>query len=369
MPLSNNRKKRVNNGKTQYLNSLKAEIIINDSDKATLSKTYEELKTTNEGGLLRLPRSTLIVGGGVYNGSFHPHEEAQKSFPTMSKQPFNVNHSDDIVHETGWWVNPEYNKDTYKISAIPILNLNTPFGEAALQHIRNRMLAGKPAELSVGFWATEKREVVELDNEKTEMYVVRDWEFDHCSLVTRGACSPADGAGIGLKQNKMEERSMSEEDPKAGDVKPEGTQTPTEPPAEPPKEAPKEDKKGDTAVMDAVVMKNPDGSTTNYKREEPVSDPETFRKEQYAELEEQAKIQSAAIDQLSKKVTEMTKPTRNTLTREDWHNKLNKLEPEDHEDVIAESGLGYLTKVGMNLEAPPRINYKEKHPYKRRRRK
>ncbi|MCK5018159.1 MAG: hypothetical protein KAS32_13975 [Candidatus Peribacteraceae bacterium] len=194
-------KTRIKNGVKQHLLNFGSGSIqiLNDDDKERLSLSFEVLKDNSDKGLLRLPRSTMIVGDGIYNGYWHPDEELKKTFKMFDSQPFNTNHGDDLNSEVGWLERPQ--RDGLKYSAVPILNLNTPEGENALAHIQNRMYAGKPAELSVGFWCTVTREQVKHGDIDQVMPVCRDIEPDHCAVVTRGACSPSDGAGVGLKQN------------------------------------------------------------------------------------------------------------------------------------------------------------------------
>lgn len=189
-------------------------IQFDDTEKQEYNLSLQELKEQSDKGLLRLPRSTMIVGDGVYNNVWHPTSELERASKTFDRQPFNINHSEDVQDEIGFWTNVEYKDD--KLSGVPVLNLNTEQGQSALSHIQNRMIAGKPAELSVGFWATiQNKHVDSLD--KT-MQVASDIEGDHCSLVTRGACSPSNGAGIGLKQtnknndiSKIEDINMTKE--------------------------------------------------------------------------------------------------------------------------------------------------------------
>ncbi len=83
------------------------------------------------------------------------------------------------------------------MTGIPVLNMDTPEANTTLQYIRNRVLAGTTAELSAGIYVTPVEEPLSKDKEETHI-VCRDLSFDHGSNVSRGACSPQDGAGIGL---------------------------------------------------------------------------------------------------------------------------------------------------------------------------
>ena len=208
-----NAKTRIKNGVTQHLLEFSSgSIVITDENmKQELSLSYLTLKD-KDNGILRLPQSTMIVGNGIYNGFYHPDNELKSVYTMFKSQPFNANHGDEINSEVGWLETPQRNGTKYSIT--PILNLNTPEGKNALAHIQNRMYAGKPAELSVGFWCTVTNEHVKHGDIDKTLPVCRDIEPDHCALVTRGACSPADGAGIGLiKDNKnlIEGKNMEEE--------------------------------------------------------------------------------------------------------------------------------------------------------------
>jgi len=193
------------NGRTMFLNHLSASIEFTDEEKRTILmpdlQTY--FKNSNaspsEPGVVRLPRSTLLIGDKLYNNVWHPADELERSYMTMKNQPFIIDHRDGIEDEVGFMESPEYDPVTKKLTAIPVLNLNTAKGNAALGHIRNRLMAGKAPETSVGFWATEATEQIgQLQN--AEKVTARNWEFDHNSLVTRGAGSPEMGIGIGLKR-------------------------------------------------------------------------------------------------------------------------------------------------------------------------
>jgi len=193
------RKNRIKNGVTQYLHMRAAEIPLHNADERIIKMNHSDLKADSK-GLLRLPRSTMIVGNGFYNGAWHPTEELAKSYKSFDRQPSNNNHSMNIEDEVGFWDDVTYKND--KLSGIPIVNLNTANSKATLGYIKNRMLAGKPAELSVGFWCSENYEDFEYDGkEYVNQLVVRDVDGDHCAFVTRGACGPDDGAGVGLMEN------------------------------------------------------------------------------------------------------------------------------------------------------------------------
>lgn len=164
-----------------------------------LDELMNELKQNNR-KLLELPRSTLIVGNGTYNGEYFPAEEIEKSYHTLEKQPYINDHSDKIRDEVGWWTDVQYDKETFKMSGVPVLNMDVPEATTAFHYIRNRALAGTVAELSAGVFVTPVEEPLSKDSKETHI-VCRDLSFDHGSNVSRGACSPTDGAGIGLTDN------------------------------------------------------------------------------------------------------------------------------------------------------------------------
>ena len=181
---------------------------INFKNQETQNKWLNKIKQleieylNNNRRLLELPRSTLMVGDGTYNGEYFPAEEIQKSYKTLDKQPYINDHSDLIKDEVGWWTNPEYNPENKHMTSIPVLNMDITEAKTAFQYIKNRALAGTTAELSAGVYVTPVEEPLNKDKPEGETHIVcRDLNFDHGSNVSRGACSPMDGAGIGLTQN------------------------------------------------------------------------------------------------------------------------------------------------------------------------
>jgi len=206
-------KTRIKNGVEQKLQIRSASIIFNDGDRKDVLNTSMVTNITDQqNGLLRLPRSTLLIGDNLYNDVWHPNEELEKSYTTLENQPFVIDHKDDIEDEVGFMQNVQYDAETKKLSAIPVLNMHTAKGMSALNHIRNRVMAGKAPETSVGFWATERKEKIkQLQDE--EHITARDWEFDHNSLVSRGAGTPAMGIGIGLSQAQYPKTESKREIP------------------------------------------------------------------------------------------------------------------------------------------------------------
>ena len=168
--------------------------------------------TTNQG--INVIRSTVIVGDGEYNGEFYPAEELEKAYKTMDNQPFNLNHSSLVEDEIGYVKKPMYDPETHKMSVQPVINGRLGKAKIAKDYIENRRMANKYAEVSVGVYVTPVIEELEDENGETiKRITCRDLEFDHLALVSRGACSPADGAGIGLskKQPITIDEHMNEE--------------------------------------------------------------------------------------------------------------------------------------------------------------
>lgn len=354
-----NTKTRIKNGVTQHLLSFSSGSIqiLNDNEKQRLSLSYENLKDKSDNGLLRLPQSTMIVGDGIYNGFWHPNNELKKVFTQFDKQPFNLDHDWQVNGEIGWLENPQQNGNKY--SATPILNLNTPEGKNALSHIQNRMYAGKPAELSVGFWCTVTNEHVKHGDIDSNMPVCRDIEPDHCAIVTRGACSPADGAGIGLiKDNKnlIEGKNMEEENHEE-----ENTQEENE----------------NSEEQNADETQQEQDNSLTFKTKEDFSDAvhqsvsSFFNKEKETNAREEAKNKlEDRLKELEKQNKELddkfkiikdstTKPERKTLSRAEYM----QMEQPKQADALKKAGVRVMNHVKQAMHAnqkPYGMYYKEK---------
>lgn len=143
--------------------------------------------------LVYLPKSTLLAPG-VFNGITFTAEEIEKA-KVPSVFPLNLNHSRNIEDEVGFFVDVE--KIGGKLRAVPVINLETAKGKAALGYVKNRLKAGLIPNLSVEVW-------VEYDPNDEEK-VARNLEIIKASLVDIGACSPKDGCGVGLQKSNAEE--------------------------------------------------------------------------------------------------------------------------------------------------------------------
>jgi hypothetical protein len=136
--------------------------------------------------------AVAIVGDGVYNGILFTADEIKKAYKTMDNQPLNLDHSERVEDEIGFAHLPRWENNRMMVT--PFINKRAPKAAVAMAYINGRFAAGKAPEVSVGVWLN-----LEYDDENDEAPpVARDLQFDHLALVTRGACSPEDGCGIGM---------------------------------------------------------------------------------------------------------------------------------------------------------------------------
>lgn len=151
-------------------------------------KRLASLKADEE---IPLEETVAIVGDGVYNGVFFPKEEIEKACKSMEGQPFVLDHSDRVEDEIGFVRDVAFKGG--KMVLTPRIVPETAKSRVAMGFIKSRVAAGKVPEVSVRVWLS--LEQPENDDEPPRAY---NLEFDHLSLVTRGACSPQDGCGIGM---------------------------------------------------------------------------------------------------------------------------------------------------------------------------
>ena len=172
-------------------------------EKAVLSlkMDLEKAEFREEGGLVYLPRSTMLTEG-TYNGITFLREELEKAeFPEVL--PLNINHSRDIEDEVGFWV--DVSVEDGKIRGVPVINLETAKGPAALGYVKNRKAAGLTAEVSVEVW---------FDGEKADgRFIARNLFIQKASLVDIGACGPGAGCGVGLSKCEGPTAGLGEEEP------------------------------------------------------------------------------------------------------------------------------------------------------------
>jgi len=142
-------------------------------------------------------RTTMLVGDGTYNGIFFPADEVEKSLFSWDSVPIVYDHSDSVKDAVGDVTETHYDKGTKRLTMKPVID-GYPESENALKYIRARQNAGAVPEVSVGVYATRKEET--LENGETRV-VAKDLRADHLALVSRGACSPEGGCGVGLKND------------------------------------------------------------------------------------------------------------------------------------------------------------------------
>jgi len=144
-------------------------------------------------------RATILVGDGTYNGIYFPREELQRAFMSWDRQPINLDHSDRVEDIVGYIKDVAYDLKNSKITVQPVIADYLPKSVVAKGYIASRLEAGAIPEVSVGVWVDREYEEDENGNERL---TARNLQGDHLALVTRGACSPKDGCGIGLNQNE-----------------------------------------------------------------------------------------------------------------------------------------------------------------------
>lgn len=147
----------------------------------------------------------MVVGDGVYNGVLVPTDELGKAADTFDHQPLNIDHSWRVEDEVGFIDKPVLQGKVLR--AMMHLNPKTAKYAVAKAYIDNRVAAGTVPEVSIGFYC-------DVDEAEDGAFVARDMKGDHLALVTRGACSPEDGAGVGLSR-KQEVENMDKKDESA----------------------------------------------------------------------------------------------------------------------------------------------------------
>lgn len=137
-------------------------------------------------------RATVMVGDQFYHDIWFPVDELARGYLSLSNKPVKLNHTDDIEYEIGYGRDPQFSDG--KITIQPVIVPETKHASTALGWMKCRYDAGQVPEVSVEVWVDRKQEIVG-DREVT---VARDLEFDGFALVSRGACSPESGCGIGM---------------------------------------------------------------------------------------------------------------------------------------------------------------------------
>lgn len=157
-------------------------------EKLTLKMGINEGEIQQQGNIVKLPLSTLLVEG-QHNGILFLRTEIEKA-KVPDVFPLTLNHSRNVEDEVGWWEKPLIVEG--QIKAIPVINLETAKGSAALGYVKNRLMAGLVPEVSVEVWA-------DIDTDENGNRIAKNLEIDKASLVDRGACNPEKGCGVGLK--------------------------------------------------------------------------------------------------------------------------------------------------------------------------
>jgi len=151
-------------------------------------------------------RATMIVGDGTYNGIYFPAEELEKAYKTWENQPVNLDHSERTEDEVGFIKEVVYDTINKRITARPFINDLAPKAAIAAGFINGRLAAGTIPEVSIGVWVDREEET---DDNGDVRFTARNLQGDHLALVTRGACSPDDGCGIGMSKKEPMHTSVT----------------------------------------------------------------------------------------------------------------------------------------------------------------
>jgi hypothetical protein len=161
-------------------------------------KTHVDVLNEQGDTEFKVDRTTMLVGDGTYNGVYFPAEEVEKSLFSWNGVPIVYDHSDSVKDAVGDVTEVTYEPASKKLTMKPLIE-GYPESENALMYIKARQKAGVVPEVSVGIWADKKME--EIDG--VETLVARNLYADHLALVSRGACSPEAGCGVGLKNDSV----------------------------------------------------------------------------------------------------------------------------------------------------------------------
>jgi len=146
----------------------------------------------------RIDRSTILIGGGTYNGIYFPTDEITKVEQMWDKKPIVMNHEAMDVGKIVGYIKEPYMLEN-RMTVDPFLDPVTADYKKALGYVKTRFNAGDVPNVSVGVWTDR---VLEEDEEGNERLTARNLEPDHLGLVVRGACNPEDGCGIGMSESE-----------------------------------------------------------------------------------------------------------------------------------------------------------------------
>lgn len=164
-----------------------------------------------------------LLAPGTHNGWTFLAEEITRAAATMEGQPVNLNHSRAVEDEVGFVKGVKVVEG--RLRGFLALTPQTQKFAIAKAFIENRQRAGKAPEVSVGVSFME--EVLENGT-----VLARDLSFDHLALVTRGACSPEKGCGVGLSKENVNMEPETPPAPAAGEAPPAPAPAEASPPAE-----------------------------------------------------------------------------------------------------------------------------------------
>lgn len=146
----------------------------------------------------------MLVGDESYflgEDIYIPADEIATAAHSMEGQPVNLDHSHALADEVGYMRNVKMDGKTLRGEMV--LNPETAKYAIAKGFIENRFKAGKTPETSVGVYMEVHGEAAKDSREKR--LTARNLAFDHNALVTRGACSPETGCGVGLCRHAHDE--------------------------------------------------------------------------------------------------------------------------------------------------------------------
>lgn len=179
----------------------------------------------NEYGAVLLTAGTHPVTG-YKDGLTFLADDLVRAAESMNGKPVNLNHSRSVEDEVGFVKDAKVVDG--RLRATLVLAPSTAKFGIAKAFIENRQTAGAVPEVSVGVLYVEER----LPNGAV---LARDLAFDHLALVSRGACSPERGCGVGLSKETV---NMDNPTPEAApaaapEAQPAPEAAPAAPPAEP----------------------------------------------------------------------------------------------------------------------------------------